>query len=141
MKAGVHNRCNKPLPSYLLNQSDNFDKGAPDTCYTSEEEYLPVAGTESGEMKIPETPLAANSQEEHMEGFEREIRSLHFQHTSVELSVARSVIAYLVACICASIFIWSQSKTTIFWRELEPLVFQEVMQPAKKIITHFIATP
>ena len=49
---------------------------------TSEEGYLPIAGTKSGEMKTPETLLAANARQEHIEGFERETRSLRLQHTS-----------------------------------------------------------
>ena len=67
---------------HLLNQSDNFDEGASDPYCTSEEEYLPIAGTKSGVMKTRETLLAADARKEHIEGFERETRSLQLQHTS-----------------------------------------------------------
>ena len=46
---------------------------------------------------------------------------------------------YLLASICASILILAQYRTTIFWREQEPLVFQEIIQPAKVILTHSMA--
>ena len=60
---------------YVSNQSEYSDEASDSYC-TSEEEYLPIAGTKSGEMKTRETLLAANPRKAHIEGFERETRSL-----------------------------------------------------------------
>ena len=60
---------------YVSNQSEYSDEASDSYC-TSEEEYLPVAGTKSGEMKIRGILLAANARKGHIIGFERGTRSL-----------------------------------------------------------------